>query len=43
MEEVRIPYQAMKAGAKIPPILLGMLGIPCPYYERRDNTDFITL
>lgn len=36
MEEVRIPYQAMKEGARIPPILLGLLGIPSPYYERRD-------
>lgn len=43
MEEVRIPYQAMKAGAKIPPILLSMLGMPCPYYERRENTDFMNL
>lgn len=39
MEEVRIPYQAMKTGATIPPILLGMLGMPCPYYERREYHD----
>jgi hypothetical protein len=43
MEEVRIPYQAMKAGSTVPPILLGMLGMPCPYYERRENTDVTCL
>ncbi len=36
MEEIRIPYQAWKRGAEVPPILLGMLGVPCPYYERRE-------
>ncbi|CAK0754285.1 hypothetical protein CCP1ISM_560003 [Azospirillaceae bacterium] len=35
MEEIRIPYQAMKDGARIPPILLGMLGALSPYYEQR--------
>jgi hypothetical protein len=44
MEEIRIPYQAMKSGSVVPPILLGMLGTPCPYYERRDTeTDFFSL
>jgi len=42
MEEVRIPYQAMKNGCVVPPILLGMLGTPCPYYERRDTIDNIS-
>lgn len=39
MEEVRIPYQAMKNGTTVPPILLGMLGVPCPYYELRHPDD----
>lgn len=46
MEEVNIPYQAMKSGALIPPVLLGMLGMPCPYYERRIyhcHSDYICL
>ena len=37
MEEIRIPYQAMKNGACVPPILLGMLGYSSPYYEQRDH------
>ena len=46
MEEVRIPYQALKNGYTIPPILLGLLGFPCPYYERRSykkEDDYIKL
>lgn len=39
MEEIYIPYLAMQAGFHIPPILLGMLGTPCPYYERREHHD----
>ena len=34
MEEVQIPYQLFKSGNKIPPILLGMIGFPCPYYVK---------
>lgn len=37
MEEIRIPYQCWHDGYAIPPILLGMLGDPCPYYERRSE------
>ena len=44
MEEIRIPYQVMKSGSLVPPILLGMLGTPCPYYERRNTeTDCLSL
>ncbi len=46
MEEIYIPYQAMKNGSHIPPILLGMLGTPCPYYERREfenDSEVLTL
>jgi hypothetical protein len=44
IKKVRIPYQAMKNGFAVPPILLGMLGMPCPYYERRNTeTDFLSL
>lgn len=46
MEEIRIPYQAKQLGANVPPVLLGMLGTPCPYYEQRhDHTedDFISI
>ncbi|MBF0135013.1 MAG: hypothetical protein HQL65_02145 [Magnetococcales bacterium] len=43
LDEVHIPYQARKNGAHIPPILLGVLGIPYPYYERRDPTDIINI
>ncbi|MBF0280709.1 MAG: hypothetical protein HQM13_23145 [SAR324 cluster bacterium] len=46
MEEIRIPYQAMKLNSVVPPILLGMLGTPCPYYERRADqkeTNFLRL
>ncbi|MEW5983042.1 MAG: hypothetical protein AB1806_11830 [Acidobacteriota bacterium] len=39
MEDVRIPYEAMKSGATLPPILLGMLGLPNPYYVRRANPE----
>jgi hypothetical protein len=39
MEDVRIPYEAMRAGATLPPILLGMLGLPNPYYRRRGNLE----
>jgi hypothetical protein len=37
MEEIRIPYQAMKEGARVPPILLGMLGAASPFYEQRHH------
>lgn len=37
MEEIRIPYQAMQEGARVPPILLGILGFQSPYYEQRDR------
>jgi len=43
MEEIQIAYQAMKEGVTLPPILLGMLGSPCPYYERRTNIEPIVL
>ncbi len=43
MEEIRIPYQAMKGGARIPPILLGMLGYLSPYYEQRDHASQVNL
>jgi len=46
MEEVRIPYQVLNNGYTIPPIILGLLGFPCPYYERQQyNTenDYIKL
>jgi hypothetical protein len=37
MEEVRIPYQVKKNGRTIPPIILGMLDDPCPYYQKRED------
>lgn len=39
VEEIRIPYHVKKSGRDIPPILLGMLSDPCPYYQNREYTD----
>ena len=35
MEEIYIPHLAMTNGNTIPPVLLGMFGVPNPYYEQR--------
>ncbi len=45
MEEIRIPYQVLQTGSTVPPILLGMLGTPCPYYVRRNlhEDDYIKI
>jgi hypothetical protein len=37
IEEIRIPYSAMKAGAVVPPIMLGMIGYPAPSYLHHDQ------
>ncbi len=43
MNEIRIVYQAMKEGAAIPPVLLGILKIPDPYNDPRENDTRLTL
>ena len=46
MEEICIPYEAAKTGTIVPPIFLGMLGFPSPYYDRRrykSESDFYCL
>lgn len=43
MNEMRIVYQAMKNGAKVPPILLAVLNIPDPYYKPRDKAKCLAL
>nr|VFJ96146.1 MAG: hypothetical protein BECKLFY1418A_GA0070994_10566 [Candidatus Kentron sp. LFY] len=40
IQEIRIPYQTMKTGSMIPPILLGLLGMPVPYYSPREETSY---